>query len=379
MKKPLRLLVVADSAAKYFSVHVRAGQYGNLFSRCDSIQADFVSRRSEEFERWIGRFQVRVWGKGIANTLRRINRRVIRKRESRILQKAAGYDLAYVVKVPDAEFHLKLCKLPTLKVVMDVNDALWLPHHYIDGYTRVEDMFGASDALFCENSFLLNHCKASHPQTYLVPDCPQSEVFESRRSCVKRSADRMILGWVGSPRTADALYRVFEPLELLFQKHSHLHLRIVGATSDNLPRFEKVRFSCRASYGQAEMVEEMLGFHIGLFPLFDVEDSLVRGNLKAKLYMAGGCAAVCQDLGENRTLINNWKNGVLAGTSDQWLSSLDRLIEHPKELEAIAESGLTTIREKFTVDRCFETLRNAFMAVSETPKRVFEPSASGSF
>ena len=95
-----------------------------------------------------------------------------------------------------------------------------------------------------------------------------------------------------------------------------MRARQVGAAPENLPRFEQVRFSCRPAYGQGEMVEEVLGMHIGLFPLFDVEDSCARGNLKAKIYMAGGSVAVCQNLGDNASLITDGRNGVLASTPD---------------------------------------------------------------
>ena len=81
-------------------------------------------------------------------------------------------------------------------------------------------------------------------------------------------------------------------------------------------------------------MREVLGMHIGLFPQFDVEESFNRGSLKAKIYMSGGAVAVCQDLGENRKLIRDGHNGLLAANSQQWLEKLDWLVTHADERQA---------------------------------------------
>lgn len=111
---------------------------------------------------------------------------------------------------------------------------------------------------------------------------------------------------------------------------------------------------------------------VGLFPLFDVEDSRARGTLKAMIYMSGEAVAACQDLGGNRELITDGINGVLASSPTDWEKKLDWLIRNPQDRFRIAQAGLRTIREQFSQERCFEKLIRAFRQTRDDSPRHFE-------
>jgi glycosyltransferase involved in cell wall biosynthesis len=197
------------------------------------------------------------------------------------------------------------------------------------------------------------------------------DVFDAWRPKLDKPRQETVLGWIGGKDTADALYVIYEPLERLFARYDSLHLRILGAPRERLPRFEKVRFSILERYDQETMVREALGMHIGLFPQFEVEESVNRGSLKAKIYMCGEAAAVCQDLGENRDLVEDGVNGMLAASGEEWLGKLDWLISHPEERARIAAAGLATIRERFATAKCYERLRTALSALDERTDEDF--------
>jgi hypothetical protein len=108
------------------------------------------------------------------------------------------------------------------------------------------------------------------------------------------------------------------------------------------------------------MVQEALAFDIGLFPMFHTRDGLARGNLKAMIYMSAEAAALCEDYGENRTLINDGVNGALAGSVEQWLQKMEWLATDRAARQAIAARGLQTIREQFAAEVVFGHLQNAF-------------------
>ena len=55
-----------------------------------------------------------------------------------------------------------------------------------------------------------------------------------------------------------------------------------GHDPARLPPFEAVRVTTLPFYSQEEMIREILRMDIGLFPLFDVEDSRARGILKGR-------------------------------------------------------------------------------------------------
>jgi len=188
-------------------------------------------------------------------------------------------------------------------------------------------------------------------------------VFDMWRSTMTRDPERVVLGWIGSPESAASLYAIWEPLEELFAQYPDLHLRIVGAEARDLPRFELVNWSCRPTYNQEEMVQEVLGMDIGLCPLFRTEDSRARGTLKAMVYMSGEATAVCQNYGENARLIRDAENGLLADTPQEWRDKLIWLLAYPSERRVIARRGLQTIRSGFTLHRCFQRLMDVLLTV----------------
>jgi glycosyltransferase involved in cell wall biosynthesis len=78
------------------------------------------------------------------------------------------------------------------------------------------------------------------------------------------------------------------------------------------------------------------------------------------VYMSGEAVAVAQNLGENRNLIADAVNGMLAGTHQEWVEKLEWLVHHPEERRIIASRGLKTIHERFSRQKCFEQLLSAF-------------------
>lgn len=296
----------------------------------------------------------------------RLSAHALHRRNAQLLQLAARMDIVYLVKVPDADFHHKLWCLHGPRVVFDVNDALWHPFHRSYGYARFEEMVGWSDACFCENQFILKHVAPFARRSCLVPDCAQTEDFD-HVTPLDPQRPRLRLGWVGSPQRAGTLYQVFEALEQLVGAGLDFELRILGASAENLPPFERVRFSCLPRYDREQMAREVKSMDIGLFPLYDVEDSYVRGNLKAKIYMAGGAVAACQSLGENKSLIRHRVNGVLMHDSDSWKDELAWLLLNPLERQAIAQAGAAAIRRTGSRAACFRLLCQKLQEIAATP------------
>ncbi|MEW6323940.1 MAG: glycosyltransferase [Nitrospirota bacterium] len=357
------MLIVLDCGIESPSAMVRGVQYDELFKRHAEWHADYVSRRSLFMSRLLRpghRPSVDFAVLTLRRSLERLNERMIRSGEDRIVEQAAAYDIVYELKVPSMPLHERLCALRGPRVVMDLSDGLWLPFHRRAGWEPLDEMLKSAGGVICENEYGAKYARQRNAHVFVVPDPPQVEEFDAARGRISRDPARVVLGWIGSPATVSALYKIWEPLEALFARHAALHLRIVGASPSDLPRFERVRWSCRPVYDQQAMVEEVLAMDIGLFPLFQNDESLARGTLKAMVYMSGGAAAVCQDLGENQRLIADGVNGALAETDQEWFDKLDRLITCPEERRTIAQNGLATIHERFTRQKCFEQLVGVF-------------------
>jgi glycosyltransferase involved in cell wall biosynthesis len=342
---------------------VRCLQYRDLLARNPEFEAHFTSIQPEglglarEFcrRRWFLRPFSRVFrilGKIVGNI-----------REKRIIREAARFDLVYVMKIPSVRLYEGLSALRGPKVVMDLNDGLWLPFHLPDGWGDLDAMISRSDAVFCENSYVAAYVEERKKKAFVVPDAPQLGVFEEWRSRVRRDPDRIVLGWVGSPSSCDTLFAILNPLERLFAKHPSIHLRLLGVDPAKLPRFEKVRFSVLPAYDQEAMVRESLQMDVGLFPLYDLEDSRVRGTLKTMVYMCAGAVPVCQKIGENQKLIQDGRNGFLVSNEEEWFQRLEELVLDSAKRERMSAAALETVRQEFTTEKCLARLLDSFRQV----------------
>lgn len=352
-----RILVVLEAGTAYPSGFVRGRIYEALW-REHGYDVHYVSRLYPPLVRFLDappRWTWPLMAAGLRSVLARLSVLVGRLRERRIVRKARRVDAVHLVKAVSFPLVSRLRETSTARLVLDLVDALWLPKYQPD---RLPETLRLVDAVTTDNELTANYLRRLQPACTIVPDPPQVEAFDRRRSGTGRRTDgTLVIGWVGSTGTTYNLYVVWEALERLFAKHPHLHLRLLGADSRALPPFEAVRWSLTPCYTQTEMIDEVLQMDIGLFPLQDVEACRVRGVLKAAVYMAGGACVVASPVGQLPDLILPDRTGLLAETPAEWEAALDRLIQDPDMRRRLADGGLTAVRDRFTLDKAFEALR----------------------
>ncbi len=353
-----RMLVVLEAGEAYPSGYLRAMIYKDYFERA-GFKTDYVNRLHPRLARLVG-----FPSSWLAFTVRPIVRRLLEAlgviSEKIIARKARNYDVVYMSKVTTLGF-IKQLRRTDARLVLDFGDAVWLPGR---AGADFDDILRAVDAVTTDNELTAKYASRFNSECTVIPDCPQIEWFDQRRAQRRSKDDSIItIGWVGSPGTAYNLFVVWEALERLFAKYPNLRLRLlgIGSNRDYLPRFEKVQYSGRASYTQSEMIDEVLGMDIGLFPLQDTEASRVRGVLKATVYMAGQAVAICSPVGQCRDLIQDGVNGMLADGTDEWERKIEQLILNPALRKQIANAGLETVRNQFTVEQSFEKLRHVLV------------------
>lgn len=362
-----RVLVVTEAGDARPSGHVRALIYRPLFEQ-DGIEVDYRTRCIPRVTRLIeqpGPVARRVLGWGVGGALDRLNQRLARHRERVIVRDAGrGYDVIYLQKVASWPFVAALRQATRARLVYDLNDGVWLPSRAGFAGGRIADILRTVDAVTCDNPAGLEFARRYNASLFLVPDPAQVELFDRHRSEVERAESPVVLGWIGSPATLFNLYAIWEPLEVLFGRHPGLTLRLLGTGLDHrlLPPFERVRHTCVSFYSTEDMVREVLRMHVGLFPLFDVQDSLVRGVLKATIYMSGGACVVASPVGQVMDLIADGENGLLASDAAEWLQGLDRVVSDAAWRERLARAGLQMVRDRFALHRCYAQLRGALEA-----------------
>jgi len=358
-----RLLVVLEGGPAHPSGIVRALIYRDALARA-GFDARFHSRRSAFLFKLIlqpPRFLAPITAKGPGRLLLYGLMELLAPfSEARLLAKARTCDLVFLSKVQSFRFVDRLRRKTRAKLVFDFTDALWL--HTRE--KRLADCLRLADEITTDNEYTAEYVRPINPNCTVVPDPPQIELFDARRAASRRKAtdDAVVLGWIGTPTAAYNLYRIWEVLERLCSRYPNIRLRLVGIGEDQrfLPPFEHVRVTIRSTYDQSLMIDEVLGFDIGLFPQFDTEKDRVRGVLKASVYMAGEAAVVASRVGQSRDFIRDGVNGMLAGSEEEWEQKLSALIEDAPLRRRLADEALQQVRAELSVDATFTRLAEVF-------------------
>ncbi len=343
-----RVLFVIDSVLGHVTVHLRGLMFQEMFRR-HGWDVDFVNLRTS------GRRKLNSW--------------TVRRAENKIVRAAKKYDVVYLLKIASKRLVQRLRSESDVRVAFDLTDALWQPIHRAHGWNDLEDILRLSDAITSENDFICAYGRKFNDTVLSIPVCTQIERFD--RLCEQvppRSDDRVIFGWVGSPGTVAALESIRQPLDRLFARHDHLHLRILGCGRAAIPTFEHVRYSTRPTYDEEEMIREILGMHIGLFPApADIEDYRIRGALKAMLYMSGGAVPVCFNAGDSRNVIEDGVNGMLVDDTDQWFTKLDALATDASRLKMMRRRAQESIRQGHSMEHVFGRLEAVLVEIANLP------------
>ncbi len=107
--------------------------------------------------------------------------------------------------------------------------------------------------------------------------------------------------------------------------------------------------------------QALAGLDVGLMPLADSPWSRGKCAYKLLQYMAAGLPVIASPVGMNRSLIEHGRNGLLAGSDDEWLAALERLLDSPDRAAELAASG----RRTACADYAYEGLAEAWQRFRE--------------
>ena len=234
----------------------------------------------------------------------------------KIVSMAREFDIVYLLAIQSLRLVKALKAKTSAKLVFDLTDALWRPAFQKVGWNNLDAILETVDAIFSENHHVCSYGKKHNPNVISIPVCTQVERFdELRPQTGDTEQDEVVIGWIGSPSTAQAIAVIREPLDRLGKEFPNLRFRAVGCDESMLPSFQHLKITARRKYNEDDMIREVLQMDIGVFPPpSDLEDYNIRGALKAMIYMTGSVPPVCLNSGESTRVIEDGRTGMLVNS-----------------------------------------------------------------
>ncbi len=238
-------------------------------------------------------------------------------------------------------------------VVFDFDDAIFLPsvskaNRIIEALKfpgKVADIIHRSAEVIAGNDYLAAYARRFNSAVTVIPTTVDTTAFTPAVS--KQPDPRgLVLGWIGSPTTADYLNPFVRVLQRLTAAGHRFVMRVSGSgepvqvdsvTVDNLP------------WALDKEIDLFRTCDIGVYPLPDDEWSKGKCGFKAIEFMACGVPVVAARVGVNKEIIIDGVNGFLASSDDEWAEKLTRLLADPELRARLGAAGRRTIEERYSL------------------------------
>ncbi|SFO47678.1 Glycosyltransferase involved in cell wall bisynthesis [Algoriphagus ornithinivorans] len=287
-----------------------------------------------------------------------------------ILLGAWRYDLIYIEKelfpfLPSyAEWVLeKLGK----GYVVDYDDAVF--HNY-DSHSnplirswmgdKISWVMRHSHLVFAGNSYLKSYAEeAGAERVIILPTVIRVEKYPIKTT---HNLRKVSIGWIGSPTTLKYLLALEPVFRRLGNKHD-LELLVINAANTILPDLGiPTRLIPWEEHKEGNQISD---FDIGIMPLPD--DDWERGKCAYKLiqYMACALPVVAAPVGMNQDVVQHGINGYLAGTEQEWVDYLEKLILDPQLRQDLGKNGRALVEEKYIVEKNFQIIKKAILSLNK--------------
>lgn len=203
------------------------------------------------------------------------------------------------------------------------------------------------DSAIAASSYLRDKLISSQPnlQIKVIPTCV--DYYKRKR---KDYADRLasnrklVIGWVGSSYNFHDLAVASEVLQTLVSRDAVEVLIVSNAKPDF-----KFPFTF-AAWNEERELDNLLRVDIGIMPVEQSAEGRGKGGFKLIQYMGCGIVSIATALTVNEEIIEHNLNGFLVRDEDNWLDTLDYVIQQRNDFARIGNNAVSTVKEKFSYE-----------------------------
>jgi glycosyltransferase involved in cell wall biosynthesis len=345
----LRLLILAPNPVESATTRYRIAQYLPGLAR-EGIVGDLVPFLTPEL---FGRMYRTggTWAKSIG-----IARSIVRRLQ--LILRARQYDAVFISREamtlgpPIIEWIF--AHFADLPLIFDFDDATWVPYRsptygnltrWIKPPGKTATIIAMSRTVVAGNRYLADYARQFNQATTIIPTVVDTAVYQSTPPNGRRQ-DIPVIGWIGSHSTSQYLRLITKSLERVRQRHRFIfrvmgageEIRIPGVEVENLP------------WVMATEVGDFRSLDIGVYPIIEDEWSRGKCAFKAIQYQAAGVACVASPIGMNLEVIESGGNGLLAGTAEEWVGALERLLADVEYRRQLAMAGRLNAVARYSLE-----------------------------
>jgi glycosyltransferase involved in cell wall biosynthesis len=279
-----------------------------------------------------------------------------------LVRKVKDYDLVYILReaaLLGPPVFERLIAQTGVPVVFDFDDAIFVSYRspsngylsYLKFAGKTKTICRISSHVMVGNPYLAEYARQVNDRVTVIPTTIDTEKYRVPER--REKSGPPVIGWTGSYSTVQHLDTMRGALKKLAETES-FRLRVIGT-----PAYECAPVDVEAMPWRAETeLEDLSEIDIGMMPLPDDRWSKGKCGLKALQFMALGIPPICSPVGVNTDIIQDDQNGFIAGTEDEWVEKLRRLLRSAELRRRLGDAGRATVEQNYS-------------AITQTP-RVYE-------
>ncbi|HEV7475278.1 MAG TPA: glycosyltransferase family 4 protein [Pyrinomonadaceae bacterium] len=283
-----------------------------------------------------------------------------------LMKSVRDYDVVYVFReaaLLGPPFFERWIHRSGVPMVFDFDDAVFVSYRsptngylsYLKFASKTKSICRMSAHVMAGNPYLADYARQVNANVTIVPttiDTEKYTVIESRSE-----SEIPTIGWTGSFSTVQHLDTLRSALQKL-ARQTKFRLRVIGTPIYQLDGVEVEAMPWVA----ATELKDLGAIDIGIMPLPDDNWSKGKCGLKALQFMALGIPTVCSPVGVNKEIIHDGENGFIAGSEDEWIGKLGRVLHSAELRSQLGQAGRRTVEMKYSANvqapRVFELLRS---------------------
>jgi glycosyltransferase involved in cell wall biosynthesis len=269
-----------------------------------------------------------------------------------LVSKVRDYDLVYILReaaLLGPPVFEKLIHQRRVPIVFDFDDAIFVSYRspsngylsYLKFASKTKTICRIASHVMVGNPYLAEYARQVNNRVTVIPTTIDTEKYKV--SPARNSSGPPVIGWTGSHSTVQHLDTLRGALKKLAERES-FRLRVIGTPAYECPPIDVEAMAWRAD----TELKDLSGIDIGVMPLPDDKWSKGKCGLKALQFMALGIPTVCSPVGVNTDIIQDDQNGFMAGTEDEWVDKLSRLLRSHELRQRLGQAGRATIEQKYS-------------------------------
>ena len=268
-----------------------------------------------------------------------------------LVRKVKDYDLIYILReaaLLGPPLFERLIHQQRVPIVFDFDDAVFVSYRspsngylsYLKFATKTKTICRIASHVMAGNPYLAEYARQVNDRVTVIPTTIDTEKY---RPSPKNSSGPVVIGWTGSYSTVQHLDTLRGALKKL-QARESFRLRVIGTPKYECPPVEVEAMPWRA---ETEL-HDLAAIDIGVMPLPDDRWSKGKCGLKALQFMALGIPTICSPVGVNTDIIQDDHNGFIAGSEDEWVEKLSRLVRSRELRQRLGQAGRATVEQKYS-------------------------------